>query len=45
MTKDTVLVEGSVPVMNDDGTVRELLNVKSDADVYIKEVDYEKKNI
>lgn len=36
VTKDTVLVEGRIPVMNDDGTVREYLYEKSDADVYIK---------
>ncbi len=44
VTKDTVLVEGLVPVMNDDGTVREELAVKSDADIYIKyEMPYEEK--
>lgn len=34
--KDMVLVEGRVPVMGDDGTVREELYIKSDADIYIK---------
>lgn len=44
VTKDTVLVEGLVPVMNDDGTVREELTVKSDADIYIRyEMPYEEK--
>lgn len=36
VTKDTVLVEGLIPVMNDDGIIREMVEVKSDADVYIK---------
>ncbi len=36
VTKDMVLVEGKVPVNNDDGTVREYLYLKSDADIYIK---------
>ncbi len=42
VTKDMVLVEGIVPVMNEDGTIRENLYVKSDADIYIKHIiDYE----
>ncbi len=36
VTKDTVLVEGRIPVNNDDGTVREYLYEKADADIYIK---------
>ncbi len=36
VTKDTVLVEGKVPVNNDDGTVREYLYLKADADIYIR---------
>ncbi len=42
VTKDMVLVEGLVPVMNEDGTVRENLYVKSDADIFIKHmIDYQ----
>ncbi len=42
VTKDTVLVEGRVPVMNDDGTIREELYINSDADIYIRyEYPYE----
>ncbi len=36
VTKDMVLVEGRVPVINDDGTVKEELYTKSDADIYIR---------
>lgn len=36
VSKDMVLVEGKVPVYNDDGTVREYILVKADADIYIK---------
>ncbi len=36
ITKDMVLVEGMVPVKNDDGTIRDYLYVKSDADIYIQ---------
>ena len=36
VTKDMVLVEGKVPINNDDGTVREYLYLKSDADIYIR---------
>lgn len=36
VTKDMVLVEGKVPVLNDDGTVKEELYTKSDADIYIR---------
>lgn len=36
VTKDMILVEGRIPVKNDDGTVREYLYEKSDADIYIK---------
>ncbi len=36
VTKDMVLVEGRVPVLNDDGTIKEELYVKSDADIYIR---------
>ena len=36
VTKDMVLVEGKVPVINDDGTVKEELYTKSDADIYIR---------
>lgn len=35
VTKDTLLVEGMVPIMNDDGTIRENIYTKSDADIYI----------
>ncbi len=36
VTKDMLLVEGRIPVYNDDGTVREILLTKADADIYIK---------
>ncbi len=36
VTKDMVLVEGRIAVKNDDGTIREYLYEKSDADIYIK---------
>lgn len=36
VTKDMVLVEGIIPVINDDGTLREVLYTKSDADIYIR---------
>lgn len=36
VTKDMTLVEGRVPVKNDDGTIREYLYMKADADIYIK---------
>ncbi len=36
--KDTVLVEGKIPVYNDDGTVREYILTKSDADIFIKHI-------
>lgn len=36
VTKDMILVEGIVPVFNDDGTIREYINVKADADIFIK---------
>lgn len=36
VTQGTVLVEGIVPVMNDDGTLREELAVKSDADILLR---------
>ncbi|MBR4085210.1 MAG: sporulation protein YqfD [Lachnospiraceae bacterium] len=36
VTKGMVLVEGLLPVMNDDGTLKEELYVSSDADVYIR---------
>lgn len=36
VTKDMVLVEGKVPINNDDGTVREYLYLKADADIYIE---------
>jgi len=36
VTEGTVLVEGIVPVMNDDGTLREELAVKSDADILLR---------
>lgn len=39
---DTVLVEGKIPIYNDDGTVREYLYVKSDADILLKHtIEYE----
>ena len=42
VTKDTVLVEGRVPVNNDDGTVREYLYTQADADIYIRHtISYE----
>ena len=42
VTRDTVLVEGRVPVNNDDGTVREYIYLASDADIYIQHaVQYE----
>ncbi len=42
VTKDMVLVEGRIPVKNDDGTIREYLYEKSDADIYIKHsISYE----
>ena len=42
VTKDMVLVEGKVPVYNDDGTIREYLYRKADADILIKHtIDYE----
>ena len=42
VTKDMVLVEGRIPVNNDDGTVRGYLYEKSDADIYIKHtISYE----
>ncbi len=43
VTKDMVLVEGRIPVMNDDGTVKEELYTKSDADIYIR-YDYQYKD-
>ena len=36
VTKDTVLVEGKVPIYNEDATVREYQYVTSDADIYIR---------
>ena len=36
VTKDMILVEGRIPVKNDDGTIREYIYEKSDADIYIK---------
>ncbi len=36
VTKDMVLVVGKVPVMNDDGTIKEEFYTKSDADIYIR---------
>ncbi|MBQ9142158.1 MAG: sporulation protein YqfD [Lachnospiraceae bacterium] len=36
VTKDMVLVEGKIPVNNDDGTVREYLYLKADADIFIE---------
>ncbi len=36
VTKDMILVEGRIPVNNDDGTVREYLYEKADADIFIK---------
>lgn len=36
VSKDMILVEGRIPVKNDDGSVREYLYEKSDADIYIK---------
>ncbi len=36
VTENMILVEGRIPVKNDDGTIREYLYVKADADVYIR---------
>lgn len=36
VSADTILVEGKIPVYNDDGTVREYLYRKADADILIK---------
>lgn len=36
VTKDTILVEGKVPIYNEDATVREYQYVTSDADIYIR---------
>ena len=36
VSADTILVEGKIPVKNDDGTVREYLYRKADADILIK---------
>ena len=36
VTEGTVLVEGIVPIMNDDGTLREMQEVKSDADILLR---------
>lgn len=42
VTKDMVLVEGKVPVYNDDGTIREYILKKADADIYVKHtISYE----
>ena len=42
VTAGMVLVQGIVPVMNDDGTLRENQYVQSDADIYIRyEYEYE----
>lgn len=42
VTVDTILVEGKVPVLNEDSTVREYLYVESDADIMLEHViDYE----
>ncbi len=42
VTVDMVLVEGKIPIYNDDGTVREYLYEKSDADIFIKHtIEYE----
>ena len=50
--KDAILVEGKVPILNEDGTVREYQYVQSDADIVMEyqkviqlkqEVDYLKK--
>lgn len=39
---ETVLVEGTIPIYNDDGTVREYLFRKADADILIKHsIEYE----
>lgn len=35
VTKDMLLVEGIVPIMNDDGTLREMIYTRSDADISI----------
>ncbi len=39
VTAGQVLVEGAVPISNDDGTIREYMNVISDADILL---EYEK---
>ena len=36
VTKDAILVEGKVPIYNEDATVREYQYVTSDADIYIR---------
>ena len=42
VSPDTVLVEGKIPVYNDDGTVREYIYRKADADIFIKHtIEYE----
>ncbi len=36
VSSDMILVEGKIPVYNDDGTIREYILAKADADIYIK---------
>ncbi len=36
VSPDMVLVEGKIPVYNDDGTIREYILAKADADIFIK---------
>ncbi len=41
VTRDQILVEGLVPIMNEDGTVREYMEVLPDADILIEHSLYE----
>ncbi len=41
VTRDQVLVEGLVPIMNEDGTVKEYMQVQPDADILLEYYLYE----
>lgn len=41
VTKDQILVEGLVPIQNEDGTVKEYMNVQPDADILMERYLYE----
>ena len=41
VTKEQILVEGLVPIMNEDGTVKEYMQVQPDADILLESYLYE----